>query len=160
MTRRTKADLLGVEESGPELLANIATLADVLGCAASTIRRLTTDGVLIKSSPGKYDLRVNVRRYISHRTATKPGASDKARREAAQADLVEAKAAALRGTLVEAAAVEREWSSILRDVRAGMLAVPGRVQARVPHLSAKDIAEIASEIRQALTSLGDDHAGD
>ncbi|MCK1693098.1 terminase small subunit [Bradyrhizobium sp. 144] len=79
----------------------------------------------------------------------------RARLAAAQADLNELKAARLRGDLVEAAAVEQEWSGILRTVRAGMLAVPSRVAARLPHLSRTDIAEIDAEIRAALTELGD-----
>ena len=65
----------------------------------------------------------------------------RARLAAAQAHPVELKAAKLRGELVEAAAVETGWSSVLRTVRAGMLAVPSRVAARLPHLSKHDVAE-------------------
>jgi phage terminase Nu1 subunit (DNA packaging protein) len=56
--------------------------------------------------------------------------------------------------LVEASAVQAEWSDILRVVRAGMLAVPSRVAARLPHLSKHDIAEIDAEVRAALTEIG------
>lgn len=56
---------------------------------------------------------------------------------------------ALRGTsppwsrpAAAEAAVEREWSDVLRQVRAGMLAVPSRVAARLPHLTPQDIREI------------------
>lgn len=45
---------------------------------------------------------------------------------AAQANLAEIKAAKLRGELVEAAEVGREWANVLRTVRA----VPSRVAAR------------------------------
>lgn len=79
----------------------------------------------------------------------------RARLAAAQADLNELKAAKLRGELVEASAVEAEWSGVLRTVRAGLLAVPSRVAARLPHLSKHDVAEIDAEIRAALTDLGD-----
>ncbi len=48
---------------------------------------------------------------------------------AALTDLNELKAARLRGELVEASAVEAEWSDVLRIVRAGMLALPSRVAA-------------------------------
>ena len=61
--------------------------------------------------------------------------------------------AKLRGELVEAGAVQVEWSNILRVVRAGMLA-PSRVAARLPHLSKHDVAEIDSEIRAALAEIG------
>jgi phage terminase Nu1 subunit (DNA packaging protein) len=38
-------------------------------------------------------------------------------------------------------------------VRAGLLAVPSRVAARLPHLTAHDILEIDREIRAALAHL-------
>jgi hypothetical protein len=45
------------------------------------------------------------------------------------------------------------WLSLVlplwRTVRAGMLAVPRRVAARLPHLSKHDVAEIDAEIRAA-----------
>jgi phage terminase Nu1 subunit (DNA packaging protein) len=50
--------------------------------------------------------------------------ADRGRLAAAQAILAEIKAAKMRGELVEAAAVEAEWASVLRMVRAEMLAVP------------------------------------
>jgi terminase small subunit / prophage DNA-packing protein len=62
------------------------------------------------------------------------------------------KAAKLRGSLVDAAEVEAEWSGVLRTVRAGMLAVPSRVSQRLPHLSAHDVAQI-DEVRAALAEL-------
>ncbi|GMO87156.1 terminase small subunit [Bradyrhizobium ottawaense] len=78
----------------------------------------------------------------------------RARLAAAQADLNELKAAKMRGELVEAVAVEAEWSGMLRTVRAGLLAVPSRVAARLPHLSRSDVAEIDAEIRAVLNQLG------
>lgn len=49
--------------------------------------------------------------------------------------------------------VEAEWSGVLRTVRAGMLAVPSRCAARLPHLTAHEVAEIDAEVRAALTRL-------
>jgi phage terminase Nu1 subunit (DNA packaging protein) len=67
------------------------------------------------------------------------------------------KAAKMRGELVEAVAVQAEWSDVLRTVRAGLLAVPSRVAARLPHLSKHDMSEIDNEIRAALGEIGADH---
>ncbi|MCC8936879.1 hypothetical protein H8A99_10370 [Bradyrhizobium sp. Arg68] len=95
-------------------------------------------------------------RPISKRADALAEASEqRGRLAAAQADLAELKAAKLRGDLVEAAAVELEWSGILRTVRAGMLAVPSRVAARLPHLSKHDVAEIDAEIRAVLSEAGE-----
>ncbi|WP_454619353.1 hypothetical protein [Bradyrhizobium cenepequi] len=81
--------------------------------------------------------------------------AERGRLAAAQANLAEIKAAKLRGELVEAAAVEAEWADVLRTVRAGILAVPSRVAARLPHLSKHDVSEIDAEIRAALGEIGD-----
>jgi phage terminase Nu1 subunit (DNA packaging protein) len=62
--------------------------------------------------------------------------------------------ATARGELVEATAVEAEWSGVLRTVRAGALAIPSRAAQRLPHLSAHDIAVIDSEVRGVLTEIG------
>lgn len=80
--------------------------------------------------------------------------AERGRLAAAQADLAELKAAEKRGTLLEAAAVEAEWSGVLRTVRAGMLAVPSRVAQRLPHLTAHDVAEIDAEVRAVLSEVG------
>ena len=79
---------------------------------------------------------------------------ERGRLAAAQADLAEIKGARLRGEMVLAADVASEWSAILRTVRAGMLAVPSRCAARLPHLSKHDVAEIDAEIRAALVEIG------
>jgi phage terminase Nu1 subunit (DNA packaging protein) len=57
--------------------------------------------------------------------------------------------------LLDSGAVEAEWSGILRMVWAGMLAVPSRCAARLPHLTAHDVAEIDGEVRAVLTKLGE-----
>jgi hypothetical protein len=43
---------------------------------------------------------------------------------------------------------------VLRTVRAGMLAVPSRMQQRLPHLTAHDVAKIDREVRTVLTLIG------
>ncbi|KRQ99298.1 hypothetical protein [Bradyrhizobium valentinum] len=48
----------------------------------------------------------------------------------------------------------RACRNCLRTVRAGMLAVPSRVAARLPHLSKHDVAEIDAEIRAVLGEIG------
>ena len=78
----------------------------------------------------------------------------RARLAKAQADIAEMKSARQRASLLDAAEVENEWSSILRNVRAGMLAVSSRCAARLPHLTPHDVAEIDAEVRAVLTEIG------
>jgi phage terminase Nu1 subunit (DNA packaging protein) len=80
--------------------------------------------------------------------------AQRARLASAQASLTEVKLAERRGELLDAAEVERTWGGIVRTIRAGMLAVPSRCGARLPHLTAADVAEIDAEVRAALTETG------
>ena len=63
------------------------------------------------------------------------------------------KNARLRGSLLDAEAVEREWCSILTAVRSGCLAIPSRLGSRLPHLSPADVAKVDAEVRAVLNEL-------
>jgi hypothetical protein len=78
------------------------------------------------------------------------------RKQVALADLRELEVAKLRGQLVDADAVVREWTEGLRRIRSVVLAVPSRVRQLVPHLSAADVELLDRELRDALTSLADE----
>lgn len=152
--RPSTADLLGLETAAPPVLADAATLADYLGMTVRSVNRLASDGIIPRAHLGRFDLRQSVRAFIAHRLADKPGASDRARREKAEADTAELKAAQLGAKLLDAGEVEREWSNTLRDLRAAILALPGRVGARLPHLSKGDLAALDGELREALAAMG------
>jgi phage terminase Nu1 subunit (DNA packaging protein) len=146
------------EVSGP-------TLARVLGIAERTVRELVKAGIVVRARRrGLYRLEESVCRYCERlrQTASQRGgeASLQAMREERirltreQADAQSLKNMQLRSELLEAAAVEAEWSDVLRHVRAGVLAVPSRCAQRLPHLSVHDISELDAEVRAALTELG------
>jgi phage terminase Nu1 subunit (DNA packaging protein) len=138
-------------------------LADLFGVTDRTIRDLAKRGIIIKDARG-YALAKSVRGYCKHlrelatgrggESAISSVTAERARLAKAQADLTETKVRVMHGELVEASAVETEWSGVLRTVRAGMLAVPSRCAARLPHLSGHDVAEIDSEVRAVLTEVG------
>lgn len=83
----------------------------------------------------------------------------RARLAAAQADVASIKAAKMRGELVPAEDVEREWSGVLRTIRAGVLAISSRVAQRCPQLDAHAISEIDLEARAVLAELGGGASG-
>lgn len=89
--------------------------------------------------------------------ATPDAASERLRLVKEQADHAALKNAALRRDLLPAAEVEREWVGIMRQVRAGVLAVPSRLRQVLPHLSTTDVEAISAELRRALEDLA--HAG-
>lgn len=153
-------ELLGEEsappESGgiPEMLVDRYALARILGLTPSAINKLAANRILHRPETGRFHLADSVQAYLAHRLDSKPGTADKARREKANADLAELKAANLAGKLLDASDVEREWSAICRDLRAALLALPGRLSARLPHLAKSDLSAVDSELREALTALG------
>ena len=141
-----------------------AEIATMFGVATRTISELAARGVLERDSVKHYLLGPTIKAYTLHlrnsasgRGAMSDGYSTQRERLVReQADREAAKNAQMRGELLPAAEVERAWATILRDVKASLLALPGRVQQRIGHLSAHDIAQIDGEIRETLASLGDD----
>lgn len=140
-------------------------LADLLGITANRVRILTRDGQFRRTAPATYNLREAVRGYCANLRehagrAGRPAAAEndalkaeKLRLARQQADKLEIGNAAARGELVKVAEVEREWANVLRDVRSTLLAVPSRLGAKLPHLTAHDVAEIDREMKAALEGL-------
>ena len=142
----------------------VTALAELFGVSNRTISDLAKRGIIVRARRG-YALADSVRRYCSHlrelatgrggESAIASATAERARLARIQADLAETKSRKLRGELVEASAVEAEWSGVLRGMRAGMLAVPSRCLQRLPHLSQHDVSLIDAEVREVLTALGD-----
>jgi phage terminase Nu1 subunit (DNA packaging protein) len=141
-----------------------SVLAGFLGVTVKVIRERAAEGAFVPTHPGFFDLRASIAKYVAQLrlNATRRGgaevnasaAAERGRLAKAQADKVEIANKIRLGTLVEAAAVETEWSGVLRTVRAGMLALPSRAAARLPHLTPHDVAEIDAEVRAVLTEVG------
>lgn len=171
------ADLLGGATRPAEALPDVSAtmpyemdergMAELLSLSLSMVRTKAREGVFVRSRPGRYDVEKSVRNYVvrlremASRTGGRTSAdssdlaAQKLRLTIAQADKEETRVARERKELVSADEVEREWASILRDVRSTMMAVPSRVGATLPHLTAHDVAEIDREIKAALGSLSD-----
>jgi terminase small subunit / prophage DNA-packing protein len=144
-------------------VATAVDFAELWGITRQAVNRLARRGIITRKGRG-FDRDENTRRYCAHlrdlatgrggEAATASATAERARLAKAQADAQELKNATLRGAMLDAGAVESEWSSILRTVRAGMLAVPSRAAQRLPHLTAHDVAEIDHEVRAVLTEIG------
>lgn len=76
------------------------------------------------------------------------------RKETALADLRQIEVRKRREELLEADAVQRGMQDDYRQVRAGMLAVPSRLRAKIPTLEPRVVQMLDAEIRRALTALG------
>ena len=142
-----------------DTLIHESELADILGLTSNRVRILTRDGILSRAAPARYDLRATVRAYVEHLRAGARGRapgdaelkSEKARQTREAADKLAIQNAASRRELLPARDVETAWASTLRNVRAGMLALPSRVAQRLGHLTAHDLSEIDHEVRAVLS---------
>jgi phage terminase Nu1 subunit (DNA packaging protein) len=122
-------------------------------------KAVSENPAMVRVSRGRYALKASIAAYATALRAAatgrgSPTAIERARLIKAQADAAELKNATACGEMLDAAAVEREWSAVLRTVRSGCLAIPSRVAGRLPHLTRHDVSEIDAEMRAALTELG------
>lgn len=141
-------------------------LSGVLGVDLSKLKPLVSRGVLTRAKRGAYPLGESIRAYCTHLRETAAGrahinvgsglAVERERETRAKADIAEMKAASQRRELLPAKEVEAMWSDVLRMIRSRLLAMPGRVQQRLGHLSAHDVAAIDREVRDTLTEMADD----
>lgn len=157
-------------ESPSPLMGKVVTidvngLADLLGVHPRQIANFADDGKVVRLKHGEYDRNASIRTYIEHLRTVAAGRSqsstlavERQRLAKAQADAVEIKVAAARAELIPAKEIETQWATVLRDVRASMLALPSRIQQRLGILSAADVSIIDREIRDALTEAGNDRA--
>lgn len=144
-------------------LVNAADLAEWLGLTANRVSALAREGVLPRNPSKLFPLKAAVRAYADHARAGAQGrrvdselAAEKLRLARATAEKAESANARVRGELIAAADVEREWAGVLRGVRAAMLALPSRVGQRLGHLTPHDIAALDREVRDALEELAND----
>lgn len=148
-----------MECSAPEL-------ASLFSATVQTITKLAREGIVVRTSRGKYDREKSITNYVCHLRDTAAGrggasaveslSDERARLAKEQADHAALKNAQLRGELVPKSDVLATWSSMASDIRAGMLAVPSRVQQRLAGLTTVDVETIDAEIREALKTLGED----
>ena len=148
---------------------NRKEMAELFGVTTKTINNWNDLGWMARSGRG-YDADQSVRNVIKALLAAAAGRSSdnklveanvehRGRLALAQARAVELRNAATEGTLLPAVEVEARWSQILAAVRAGCLAMPARVGARLPHLTAHDLSEVDHEVRRVLTEMADNDGG-
>lgn len=152
-------DILGGADAPPLVpLDAMGTedLAALLGVSGRTVRELAQKGIIAKDGE-RFPVRECVRAYCSHlreKAAGRGGSAsltqERVRVAKEQADSLAMRNAITRGEMLPARDVEASWSTILRDVRSAMLALPSRVQQRLSHLTAHDVSEIDHEVRAAL----------
>lgn len=142
--------------------ASTASIADLLGITPRSVTELSRKGVLTALGRGCWPVRDSVRNYTAHLREQAAGRSDSAtlteertRLAREQADKVAMANAVARREMVPSSEVQSAWAGVLRDVRAGMMAVASRCGSSLSHLTPHDVATIDAEIRSALEALAD-----
>src|SRR3954469_24426578 len=116
-------------------------LADHLGVSPRSVTELARRGIAVRAGPGRWRLRESIRRYCDDLRQRGGGvavaasaAAERGRLAKEQADALALKNARLRGSMLDAEAVEREWSSILSigPLRRACRAVPDRGAPAAP----------------------------
>lgn len=141
-------------------------LAGVFGIATRNVRALAQRGIIRRTKRDGYPLAESIKSYIAHLRETAAGrdhvnvgsglAAQRERETRERADSLAMKNAATRRELLPAKEVEAMWGDILRMLRARLLAMPGRLQQRLGHLTPHDLATMDREIRDTLSELADD----
>ncbi len=115
---------------------DVGTLARLFSLTAVRIQQLATDGVVVKSSRGKYDLWQSIRGYIKYlqeRRVNQWDAKDEAqtdikreqlRRTKEEADKLELQNARTRGELIEVGVVEKLMQACFTVHRTRILNFP------------------------------------
>jgi phage terminase Nu1 subunit (DNA packaging protein) len=145
-------------------LVRAVVLADALGINERSVRSLAERAIIERTPEGLYPLKESIRAYCHHVREAAAGrnghaagsglAAEREREVRERADHLAMRNAAARRELLPASDVETAWARICRQLRARMLATPGRIQQRLGHLTAHDVSIIDREIRDALTTLG------
>lgn len=148
-----------------DLALTVGGFAELVGVSVSVVHDRLSRGLLRADGRNRVVVAENVRLYAEELrlAAGRHGAGHrdpaKVRLTEGQARLVELKVAQAEGRLLDATAVTAEWSDVLRQVRAGVLAAPTRIGARLG-LSAADVEAVAAELRDVLATLADDPVDD
>lgn len=152
-------------DAGIPAIVTRGELRALLGVSETRSRDLAAR-VWVKVGRDRYDARASIAAHVADmgmeakRSATPELDAEKLRLAREQADKLALANAKARGDLLDAADVAREWASVLRDVRAAVLAAPSRIGSRLPHLSAHDVGEIGRELAAALSDLAEGKADD
>jgi phage terminase Nu1 subunit (DNA packaging protein) len=137
-------------------------LARHCGLSSTVVASFARRGVMVRAGRKGFDLEASVRAYCQHmreavaaqgRPAQSGTGKERARLAKAQADAIELKNARARGTLLDAGEVEREWTGILRTVRAGVMQIPRRVGSQLG-LTPEQVRRLENECRTVLAEIG------
>lgn len=158
----TKSELEEIDalvKAPPEEQVSAEELGAWLGISANRVHTLGRDGIIPRDADKRFPLRASIRAYCDHARAGATGrradaelAAEKLRLAREQADKIAFANARARGELLDAREVAAAWRGVVVDLRAALLAVPGRVATRLG-MNREEAVALDSEIRSAMEAL-------
>tara|TARA_R110000851_G_scaffold18786_1_gene58603 strand:- start:1697 stop:2173 length:477 start_codon:yes stop_codon:yes gene_type:complete len=125
-----------INPSGKNPSVPVSTLAQLFNLTSVRIQQLTSDGVVIRSARGRYDLWQSVRNYITYLQERKVNQWDsdddnpseikkhQLRRTKEEADKLELANARTRGELVDVSKVKRLGEQVMSGIKIKILNMP------------------------------------
>ncbi len=135
----------------------VSTIAKLFDLTERRVQQLAKEGVIPKSSKGKYELVPSVKGYINYLKAKSFGtndivssdiAIDRGRLLKMQADKLAMEMDTAKGQLLDREEVKAGWINLLTRCRARLLAIPNRLAYQLT--STTNVHEIAQILKQAI----------
>lgn len=140
----------------------VSTIAKLFDLTERRVQQLTKEGVIPKSSRGKYELVPTVKGYINYLKG-KSGldgesitniASERARLIKMQADKLAMELEEEKGRLLDASEVEAAWNNIVTRCRSVLLRIPSKLALQLSVASPQEAEHIMKKaINDALLEL-------
>ena len=144
----------------------VSTIAKLFDLTERRVQQLTKEGIIPKSSKGKYELVPSVKGYINYLKERSLGASDMEANNSnianERASLIKMQADKLameideeKGRLLDVKKAETAWDNLIAHCRAVLLGIPNRLANQIVEINnPEEVALILKQaIYEALTEL-------
>lgn len=146
-------------EDVESVVVSSTVLADLFGLTTRRIRMLADEGVIQKTSRGRYNLQENIKNYIVYLKTSQDlkekSVDDKldpdierALLTRIQREKLELEIAAMKGQMHFSDDVKRVMNDMLANFRAKLIALPSKIAPRL--IARNDISEVQKMIQQEL----------
>lgn len=147
-------------ESVDNVVVSSTVLSDLFGLTTRRVRQLSDEGVITKTSRGRYNLQDSIRNYIVYLKTTQDlkapqenddeldGDKEQALLTRKKREKLELEIAAMQGKMHYSQDVERVMNDMLANFRAKILALPTKVAPRLENED--DVSEIESLLQEEM----------
>ena len=147
--------------------ASIVQLAELVGISPRAMRDRQAKGELVPAPqkgqfltiPSLHNYLTSLRQSAQGRATTDGGlslADERAKSEQVNRQIAELKLAQIRGEVLTLDEVATAWAALAMQLRASVLALPGKARSTIPHLTPHDGEKLRLLCREALGLLAEE----